>query len=148
MDWYALTDDVLLRERDRVITRHRLDPADPFFRDHFPGRPVLPGVLAIESLVQAGRELLAGHVDGANRWVLGSARAVRFSSFLTPGQWLVCDVKLVKLEGEAATIAAAGRACDQAEVDLVGVDGLPAAVSGRLTLRAAHPSPPWQHRAP
>lgn len=148
MDWYAPTDDVLLREHNRVVTRRRLDAADPYFRDHFPGRPVLPGVLAIESLVRAGRVLLSAQVEGADRWALGSARAVRFSSFLTPGQWLVCDVKLVKLEEATATIAATGRAWDQAEVDLADVEGLPAAISGRLTLRAGRPSPPWNHRAP
>lgn len=145
MDWYAPIDDVLLHERDRVVTRRRLDPAEPYFRDHFPGRPVLPGVLAIESLVRAGRVLLGAHAEGADRWVLASARAVRFSSFLTPGQWLVCDVKLVKQDDASATIAATAFACDQEACDLAGVEGLPPAVSGRLVLRPARPSPPWNH---
>ncbi len=137
MDWYALIDDILVREPQRVVTRHRLDGADPFFRDHFPGRPVLPGVLAIEALVQAGRVLLESRVDQADRWVLGSARAVRFSSFLRPGQWLVCEVGLANLAGEEATISATGRACDDGDMDLDDLKALPAAVTGRLVLRRA-----------
>ncbi len=146
MDWYAFVDDVVLREPERVVTRHRLDTTDPFFRDHFPGRPVLPGVLATEALVQAGRLLLKGHVEGAGRWVLGSARAVRFSRFLTPGQWLGCDVRLLSASPEEAKVAVAGLVGDDGEFDIASLDGLPTAVSGRLVLRPARFGAAWNPR--
>jgi 3-hydroxyacyl-[acyl-carrier-protein] dehydratase len=139
VDWYAFADDILLREPDRVVTRHRLDPADPFFRDHFPGRPVLPGVLATEALVQAGRVLLA---DRDGRWVLGSARAVRFNRFLSPGQWLVAEVRLLGDVGEDAKLAVSGHASDDGRVDPADLGSLEAAVSGRLTLRRARLASP------
>ncbi|UYV12192.1 MAG: hypothetical protein NCW75_12930 [Phycisphaera sp.] len=147
MDWYAFVDDILLHEPERVVTRHRLDQGDPFFRDHFPGRPVLPGVLATEALVQASRILLGDHVEGAARWVLGSARAVRFSKFLTPGQWLVCDVKLLRASAEEAKVAVAGLVADEAECDLGTLGGLPTAISGRLVLRPARIGGAWNPRA-
>lgn len=151
MDWYAFVDDTLLCEPERVVTRHRLNEADPFFRDHFPGRPVLPGVLATEALVQASRLLLEGHVDehveGARRWVLGSARAVRFSTFLTPGQWLVCDVKLLGVSAEEAKLAVAGLVCGQGPCDLDALEGLATAVTGRLVLRPARFGAAWNPRA-
>lgn len=147
MHWYAFVDDILLHEPERVVTRHRLDPSDPFFRDHFPGRPVLPGVLATEALVQASRIVLDGHVEGAGRWVLGSARAVRFSKFLTPGQWLVCDVKLLGVSTEEAKLAVAGHVCEDGECDTEALDSLPAAVSGRLVLRPARFGAAWNPRA-
>lgn len=134
-DWYALLDDVLLREPDRVVTVHQLAESDPFFRDHFPGRPVLPGVLATEALLQACREMLAGQVEDGGRWVLDSAKALRFSQFLTPSQWLVCDVKLLDLGDQQAKIAASGYACDERPGSADALDGLSAAVSGRLVLR-------------
>lgn len=138
VDWYALIDDVLLREPDRVVTRHRLDAGDPFFRDHFPGRPVLPGVLATEALVQAGRVLLEG---SPGRWVLGSARAVRFSRFLEPGQWLVADVRLLGATPGEAKLAVSGHASDDGRCDPADLAALPTAVSGRLTLRLARLEP-------
>lgn len=137
VDWYALIDDVVLREPERVVTRHRLDASDPFFRDHFPGRPVLPGVLATEALVQAARLLLEGHAEGAHRWVLGSAKAVRFSRFLTPGQWLVCDVKLLSASPEEAKVAVTGLVDADGRGGKASFEGLPTAVSGRLMLRPA-----------
>lgn len=147
MDWYAFVDDILLHEPHRVVTRHRLDQSDLFFRDHFPGRPVLPGVLATEALVQASRILLGDQVEGAERWVLGSAWAVRFSKFLTPGQWLVCDVKLLAASAKEARVAATGLVCEGGQCDLDALDGLPTAVSGRLVLRPARFGAAWNPRA-
>lgn len=147
VDWYAFVDDILLHEPERVVTRHRLNPGDPFFRDHFPGRPVLPGVLATEALMQASRIMLDGHVGGAHRWVLGSARAVRFSKFLTAGQWLVCDVKLLGASAEEAKVAVAGHVCEDGKCDAEALDGLPTAVSGRLVMRPARFGAAWNPRA-
>jgi|GEM_PF-774950 len=146
MDWYVFVDDVVLREPERIVTRHRLDESDQFFRDHFPGRPVFPGVLATEALVQAGRLLLEGHVEDAKRWVLGSARAVRFSKFLTPGQWLVCDAKLLSVAPEEAKVAVTVLVGPDAECDVAALDGLPTAVSGRLTLRPSRLAAAWNPR--
>ena len=42
-----------------IVGRRRLDPADPVFRGHFPGAPIYPGVLQIESLGQLGLCLFA-----------------------------------------------------------------------------------------
>ena len=145
VDWYAFAHDVLMREPDRVVTRHRLDEQDPFFRDHFPGRPVLPGVLAIEAMLQAGRTLLAQHHEDGGRWVLASSRALRFSRFLSPGQWLVCQVRLLEDEPANATVAASCFALDASESgseidagsELDAIDGLSTVVSGRLVLRPA-----------
>lgn len=135
-DWYDLIDEVMLREADRVVTVHRLSEDDPFFRDHFPGRPVLPGVLATEALLQAGRALLGDRTPGGHRWVLGSARAIRFSRFLEPGQWLACDVRLMQLDGQEAKLAVSGFACQERPTEPSVLEGLAAAVSGRVVLRA------------
>lgn len=134
-DWYSLVDDVLLLEPERVVTVHRLGEDDPFFRDHFPGRPVLPGVLATEALLQAGRVLLRGRVADGHRWVLGSGRAIRFSRFLEPGQWLVCDVRPMQIDGHEAKLAVSGFACAARPEGPEALEGLAAAVSGRVVLR-------------
>ena len=135
MDWYAFVDGIVLREPDRIVTRHKLDPSDPFFRDHFPGRPVLPGVLVTEALLQAGRALLEHRINGGDRWVLGSVRAMRFSRFLEPGQWLVADVRLIDLEDDRARLAATCLLAEGDGVDAGALEGLAQAASGRVELR-------------
>ncbi|MEQ8843248.1 MAG: hypothetical protein RIB58_00205 [Phycisphaerales bacterium] len=137
MDWYAFVDEILLQEADRVVTIHRLLERAPYFRDHFPGRPVLPGVLATEAMVQAGRLLLGRSRADAGRWVLGSARALRFSRFLSPGQWLVCDVRLKEASDDRCSLAASCLAAFEAPTDASALDTLETAVSGRLVLRRA-----------
>lgn len=130
MDWYAPADEVVVVEPDRVVTRREVRAGEPCFRDHFPGRPVLPGVLAVEALVRACRCLLRGRESDAGRWVLASASAVRFSRFVEPGQTLECEARLLDHQPGRASFAATAR---------VSGPGLPEggapAVNGRLTLR-------------
>lgn len=130
MDWYTPADEVVLLEPDRVVTRRLVRADEPCFRDHFPGRPVLPGVLGVEAMTRACRRLLEGRAEAGDRWVLGSASAVRFGRFVEPGQWLVCEAGLIKLEAARATCKATARIEGPGLPD----DGVPA-INARLVLR-------------
>ena len=55
------------------------DPADPIYRDHFPGRPVVPGSLIVNAFMTA----LDG-VHGQSAWEL---RRFRFKRFVAPGRY-------------------------------------------------------------
>lgn len=55
---FNLIDRVLLREPDRLVAVKCVTQAEEYLADHFPGFPVLPGVMMLETLVQAGRLLL------------------------------------------------------------------------------------------
>jgi len=71
---------------------------EPFFQGHFPGKPIMPGVLIIEGLVQAGALLLAESLPGIRHdqvCFTGIDRA-RFRSPVVPGDQLVFDVEIVK----------------------------------------------------
>jgi 3-hydroxyacyl-[acyl-carrier-protein] dehydratase len=54
-----MLDHVESVEPDRIVARKSLKPEDPCFMGHFPGHPVMPGVLIIEALAQAGAVLAA-----------------------------------------------------------------------------------------
>jgi acyl dehydratase len=64
--------------------------AEEYLADHFPGFPILPGVLMVETMVQAARRLLAGR--GGGPMVLGEVSALRFGSMVRPGETLEVEV--------------------------------------------------------
>ncbi len=84
---FDMVDRVLEVSADRIVTLKQVSRAEEYLQDHFPEFPVLPGVFMIESLVQAGRRLVE-HNGGAPRLVLGSVRAVKYGSFVRPGESL------------------------------------------------------------
>ena len=69
--------------------------AEEYLADHFPGFAVLPGVLMLEALVQAGRRLIADRA-GDRPLVLSEARNIRYGNMVRPGQSLTVDVRLRK----------------------------------------------------
>jgi 3-hydroxyacyl-[acyl-carrier-protein] dehydratase len=75
-----------------------LDPQLPFFADHFPGQPILPGVLMIEAAAQAAGALWASTLapDAPTRFVLGQILQFKIQRAATPGETLETTVVLEK----------------------------------------------------
>jgi 3-hydroxyacyl-[acyl-carrier-protein] dehydratase len=66
-----------------------LSMAEEYLRDHFPGFPVMPGVLMLEAMTQAGAWLVRASEDFAHSMVvLKEARGVKYGQFIEPGQTL------------------------------------------------------------
>jgi 3-hydroxyacyl-[acyl-carrier-protein] dehydratase len=85
----------------------RLDPDLWFFRDHFPGNPLMPGVLLIESAAQAAGALWGAVRGEAKRsYVLAQVEGFRFKQPVMPGADLVIDVVLEKDFGTLAKFRA------------------------------------------
>ena len=97
---FDLVDRVLELGEDRIVTVKMVTNAEEYLRDHFPGFPVLPGVLMLEAMVQAGRRLLESRDPGCSRHVLGGVRALKYGSFARPGMGLRVRVELVKDAGD------------------------------------------------
>lgn len=134
---FDLVDAVIEREGaagevgSRIVTIKNVSAAEEYLQDHFPGFPVLPGVLMVESLVQAARRLLGEEGDG--RLVLGGVRAVKYGRFVRPGEVLRVEVSVVKrLESGAFECKGEGRVIGPAAVS--GAEEA-VAVSGRFTMR-------------
>ena len=108
---FLLVDRVDEIGEERVIARKLVSRNEPFFNGHFPGHPVMPGVLIIEALAQAGA-LLAAHVTSFNPethvvYFMAIDNA-RFRKPVIPGDVLTLDVvplrkgkAIWKLKGEA-----------------------------------------------
>jgi len=74
---------------------------EPFFQGHFPGRPVMPGVLIIEAMAQAGGVLshvTLGDVDPKPLFFLAGVNNARFRRTVLPGDQLVVQVNVEKIK--------------------------------------------------
>ncbi len=69
---------------------------EAFFQGHYPGRPVMPGVLIIEAMAQAGAVLLLSlHKNEGAIPLIGSIDHVKFRRPVVPGDQLVTDIELL-----------------------------------------------------
>lgn len=89
---FELIDQVLEMSEDRIVAMKNVTTAEEYLADHFPGFAVLPGVMMLETLAQAGRKLLAhaGKSDGP--WVIQEVRNLRYGNMVRPGQALQVEV--------------------------------------------------------
>jgi 3-hydroxyacyl-[acyl-carrier-protein] dehydratase len=107
---FSLVDKITSLEPGRSITAVKnLSLAEEYLADHFPGFPVMPGVLMLEAMVQAGAWLVRATDDFAESTILlKSAKAVKFNSFVTPGNCLTIDVNLQKTSDGEVTLKGKG----------------------------------------
>lgn len=131
---FNLVDRVLERSDDRIVTIKQVTAAEEYLQDHFPAFPVLPGVLMVESLVQAARTLVQDRPETARtRLVLGSVRALKYGSFVRPGETLRVEIALHKANPDG-TFDFKGEGTVARDSD-TSESGPATAVSGRFTLR-------------
>lgn len=81
----------------RVVAWKNLTINEPFFQGHFPARPVMPGVLVVEALAQAGGvlyQLTNGGGDDDKVFYLVKVENARFSRMIVPGDRLELEVMI------------------------------------------------------
>lgn len=133
---FRLVDAVLERSEERIVTIKQVSSAEEYLQDHFPGFPVLPGVMMIEAMVQAGRELLGAEGKDGSRHVLGAVRGLKYGSFVKPGETLRVEVSVHKrLEGDAVEFKGEGTVIEAGRAAAGDSQVARTAVSGRFTLR-------------
>ncbi len=82
----------------RIVAIKNVTMNEPFFQGHFPGVPVMPGVLIIEAMAQAGAVLLFKEVpDRENKLMYFAAiEEARFRKPVTPGDQLRLEIEVIK----------------------------------------------------
>ena len=107
---------------------------EEYLADHFPTFPVMPGVLMLETLVEAGAWLLRLTDDFQHSIiVLREARNIKYGAFMEPGRQMAIRVDLVEQDGASATFKGKGEVDGQTTVTA-------RLVLGRYNLRNRDPA--------
>ena len=93
----------------RIVAVKALSLAEEYLADHFPGFPVMPGVLMLEAMSEAGAWLIRASEDFAHSIVvLKEARAVKYGQFVEPGQTLQVVAEMVGQTERETTLKTRG----------------------------------------
>lgn len=129
---FLLVDRVTeLEPNKRVLCFKNVTCNEPFFTGHFPGQPVMPGVLVIEALAQAGgllTQLSASNPSEGKLFYLVKIDGAKFSRMVVPGDRLELEVTLKRVIRNMAMY-----------VGIARVDGEQAACADILCAERARP---------
>ena len=77
-----------------------VDESEYYFKGHFPGNPIMPGVLIVESLAQTGAvAILSMEENKGKNALFGGIDKIRFKRQVVPGDTLKLEVKIIKRKG-------------------------------------------------
>ncbi len=99
---FLLVDRILeIEEKKRIVGLKNVTINEPFFQGHFPGHPIMPGVLIIEAMAQVGGMLLMGSVDSPESKVVYfmSLDNVKFRRPVKPGDQIRFELEVTQLRG-------------------------------------------------
>lgn len=85
---------------ERVVAIKKVHADEPHFEGHFPGRPIMPGVLIVEALAQAGAVAALSLPENRGKLVLfAGIDGVRFKRMVVPGDTLRLEVEMTRMRG-------------------------------------------------
>jgi len=104
---FLLVDRVLELSEERIVTIKNVTGNEEFFNGHFPGTPLMPGVLQIEAIAQSGCILFLKKLcdDPENTTIVfSSINKAKFRKPVVPGDQLRMDLSIVSLRRQFATL--------------------------------------------
>lgn len=114
---FDLIDRITHRDDTSLSAVKNVTSAEEYLGDHFPGFPILPGVMMLETLVQAARHFASQADDPPPApLVIREVRNVKYAGMVKPGQTLDVTVTLRKRAGHAYDFQGVGKVGDQTAV--------------------------------
>jgi beta-hydroxyacyl-ACP dehydratase FabZ len=105
---FLLIDRVLeILPGEKVVALKNVSMNEPFFQGHFPGNPIMPGVLIIEAMAQAGAVLFSSELEEKhdNLFYFMGMDKVKFRKIVVPGDQLILEVKVIRQRSKAVKMA-------------------------------------------
>ena len=98
---FLMIDEVETFEPGESATAYKnVDESEWYFKGHFPGNPIMPGVLIVESLAQTGAVAILSLEENKGRNALfGGIDKMKFKMQVVPGDRLKLEVKIIKKKG-------------------------------------------------
>ena len=98
---FLLVDRILKIDGNTIVGVKNVTMNEDFFRGHFPGHPIMPGVLQLEAMAQIAGILLLKRIEAANQIAyFMSAEEVKWRKPVVPGDVLVIEIELTKIRGK------------------------------------------------
>ena len=125
---FLLLDRIVeLEPGERIVALKNVSANEPFFAGHFPGYPVMPGVLIVEALAQAGAAMMLQGMDdpeGKIPFFAGIDKA-RFRRQVVPGDQLRLELTVLRSRGTTCKLAGKAYVGDEvaAEAEIMAVVG-------------------------
>jgi len=91
---FLFVDKVVEFLDDKIMTSYQVTGQENFFLGHFPGNPIMPGVILQEACFQTGALLMQKRGGASGLGVVVRVDQVKFKNFVKPGDELVIEVKL------------------------------------------------------
>jgi 3-hydroxyacyl-[acyl-carrier-protein] dehydratase len=114
---FLFVDEITARTDDTLTARRTWRADEDFYRGHYPGAPITPGVILCESVFQTGALLLASKLTGQGRTagvpLLAKVENVRFRHPVYPGDTTTIDVKINDVAGGFYLMSGAMKNGDQ-----------------------------------
>jgi 3-hydroxyacyl-[acyl-carrier-protein] dehydratase len=90
---FLFVDKIISRDGNSIITQRTLRQDEYFFQGHFPGNPIMPGVLLCEACFQTGAILMGGS-NQSGLGVVTRIKDTKFRNFARPGDTLTINITL------------------------------------------------------
>ena len=98
----------------RAVARKCVSYNEPYFGGHFPGEPVMPGVLIVEALAQTGAVAILGKDENRGKTAyFVSINSAKFKRKVVPGDILTLETEIIKVKGPIGVGKATAKVGDE-----------------------------------